>query len=144
MVPKELTSRLQTSGLDVVMASSGIQAFWSALKIKPDAIVTDYYMAGGDGHYLLSRIKSTPRDHEHPSHRLLRENRRRPRESADRTRATRPRAGRGFFSPNLFLSSGCWTRYGETPVSPSSGPPVRRSRLRATRLLARVLSRTHS
>ena len=36
------------------------RAFWLALKIKPDAIVTDYYMAGGDGHYLLSRIKSTP------------------------------------------------------------------------------------
>ncbi|ODS01861.1 hypothetical protein AUC71_02910 [Methyloceanibacter marginalis] len=60
IVLKELTSRLQKSGLDVVTASSGIQGFWLALKIKPDAIVTDYYMAGGDGHYLLSRIKSTP------------------------------------------------------------------------------------
>ena len=30
------------------------------LKEKPDAIFTDYYMAGGDGHYLLSWIKSTP------------------------------------------------------------------------------------
>jgi len=60
VVLKELTSRLQKSGLDVVTASSGMQAFWLALKIKPDAVVTDYYMPGGDGHYLLSRIKSTP------------------------------------------------------------------------------------
>lgn len=60
VILKELTSRLQKSGLDVVTASNGMQAFWLALKIKPDAIVTDYYMAGGDGHYLLSRIKSTP------------------------------------------------------------------------------------
>ena len=32
----------------------------SLSKEKPDAIFTDYYMAGGDGHYLLSWIKSTP------------------------------------------------------------------------------------
>ena len=60
MVLKELTSRLQTSGLDVVMASSGIQAFWSALKIKPDAIVTDYYMAGGDGQLPLEPHQEYP------------------------------------------------------------------------------------
>jgi len=60
VILKELTSRLQKSGLDVVTASNGMQAFWLALKIKPNAIVTDYYMAGGDGLYLLNRIKNTP------------------------------------------------------------------------------------
>jgi CheY-like chemotaxis protein len=60
VVLKGLTSRLEKAGLRIVTASSGMQAFWLALKERPDAIVTDYYMAGGDGHYLLSRIKSTP------------------------------------------------------------------------------------
>lgn len=59
VVLKELTSRLEKSGVEVVAASSGMQAFWLALKLKPDAVVTDYHMPGGDGHYLLSRIKST-------------------------------------------------------------------------------------
>ena len=60
VVLKALMSRLQKSGVEVLTASSGMQAFWLALKNRPDAIVTDYYMAGGDGHYLLNRIKSTP------------------------------------------------------------------------------------
>jgi CheY-like chemotaxis protein len=60
VILKGLTSRLAKYGIEAVTASNGMQAFWMALREKPDAIFTDYYMAGGDGHYLLSRIKSTP------------------------------------------------------------------------------------
>ena len=60
IILKEVTSRLAKYGIEVVTASNGMQGFWMALKEKPDAICTDYYMAGGDGHYLLNRIKSTP------------------------------------------------------------------------------------
>ena len=55
-----LKSRLAKYGIEAATASNGMQAFWMALRENPDAIFTDYYMAGGDGHYLLSRIKSTP------------------------------------------------------------------------------------
>ena len=60
IILKGLTSRLAKYGIEAVTASNGMQGFWMALKEKPDAILTDYYMAGGDGHYLLNRIKSTP------------------------------------------------------------------------------------
>jgi len=60
IILKGLTSRLAKYGIKAVTASNGMQGFWMALKEKPDAILTDYYMAGGDGHYLLNRIKSTP------------------------------------------------------------------------------------
>ena len=36
-----------------------MQGFWLALREQPDIIFTDYFMAGGDGRYLLGRIKST-------------------------------------------------------------------------------------
>ena len=42
-----------------------------ALRDNPDAIFTDYYMAGGDGHYLLHRFKSTPATKHIPVNRLL-------------------------------------------------------------------------
>jgi len=60
IILKGLSSRLAKFGIEVVTASNGMQGFWMAIKETPDAILTDYYMAGGDGHYLLSRIKSTP------------------------------------------------------------------------------------
>jgi CheY-like chemotaxis protein len=60
IILRELTSRLAKYGIKAVTASNGMQGFWMALKEKPVAIFTDYYMAGGDGHYLLNRIKSTP------------------------------------------------------------------------------------
>ena len=60
VILRGLTSRLAKYGIEAVTASNGMQGFWMALKEKPDAILTDYYMAGGDGNYLLNRIKSTP------------------------------------------------------------------------------------
>ena len=53
IILKGLTSRLAKYGIEAVTASNGMQGFWMALEEKPDAILTDYYMAGGDGHYLF-------------------------------------------------------------------------------------------
>lgn len=55
-----LVQTLQKYQLDVISASSGVQGFLVALKTQPDLIVTSYDMEHGSGHYLLSRIKSTP------------------------------------------------------------------------------------
>ena len=74
---------------------------------------------GGDGLYLLSRIKSTPATMGIPvvvcSGKVS--------DARDRAPVERELRGRGqaadFFT-NLYLSKGCWTRYGDMPASPSS------------------------
>lgn len=55
-----LTQRLQKYQVNVIQASGGTQGFLLALRNKPDLIITDYNMEEGSGHYLLSRIKSSP------------------------------------------------------------------------------------
>jgi CheY-like chemotaxis protein len=57
---KTIASGFQKYQVETIVASNGMQGFWLALKEEPDVIFTDYHMSGGDGHYLLSRIKSTP------------------------------------------------------------------------------------
>ncbi|MGH6736895.1 MAG: response regulator [Methyloceanibacter sp.] len=59
-VLKALTSGLEKYELDIVQASSGMQGYWLTLKERPDLVITDHNMEQGSGHYLLSRIKSTP------------------------------------------------------------------------------------
>jgi CheY-like chemotaxis protein len=60
VVMKILAAALQSHGIATITARNGMQGFWLALKEKPDAIITDYHMPGGSGHYLLTRIKRTP------------------------------------------------------------------------------------
>ena len=60
LVLRMLASGLQQHGLEVLTALNGMQGFWLVLKNHPDIVVTDYNMLEGSGHYLLSRIKSTP------------------------------------------------------------------------------------
>ena len=60
VVLKSLVSALQKYDLEVIQAPSGMQGFWLTLRTQPDLVVTDYNMDQGSGHYLLSRIKSTP------------------------------------------------------------------------------------
>ncbi len=55
-----LAQRLQKYKLSVIEASGGTQGFLFALRAKPDLIVADYDMEEGSGHYLLSRVKSSP------------------------------------------------------------------------------------
>ena len=60
IVLKALTLMLQKYDVEVTQAPNGMQGFWLALKSQPNLVITDYNMDQGSGHYLLSRIKSTP------------------------------------------------------------------------------------
>ena len=56
---RALARRLTKSGADTLTASNGVDAYHIALREKPDAIIADYVMPEGGGHYLLWRLKST-------------------------------------------------------------------------------------
>lgn len=60
LVLKALSAMLQKYLVEVVQAPNGMQGFWLTLRTQPDLVITDYNMDQGSGHYLLSRIKSTP------------------------------------------------------------------------------------
>jgi CheY-like chemotaxis protein len=59
VIAKSIAAKLSRFGIETLSASNGMQGFWLALREQPDIIFTDYFMAGGDGRYLLGRIKST-------------------------------------------------------------------------------------
>ena len=52
-----LKRRLTQYGFEAITASGGREAFWLALRERPDAIVTDYDMPDGDGAQLLNLLK---------------------------------------------------------------------------------------
>ncbi len=56
-VTKALKRRLGELGIDAVTASGGREAFWLAVRERPDAIITDYDMPDGDGVQLLTLLK---------------------------------------------------------------------------------------
>lgn len=56
---RALERRLKKCGAETMIASNGIEAYRMALKELPDAIIADYVMPEGGGHYLLWRLKST-------------------------------------------------------------------------------------
>lgn len=56
---RALERRLKKCGADTMIASNGIEAYRMAIKELPDAIIADYIMPEGGGHYLLWRLKST-------------------------------------------------------------------------------------
>jgi CheY-like chemotaxis protein len=60
VVLKSMTSTLQMYDLELIHAPNGMQGYWLTLRTQPDLVMTDYNMDQGSGHYLLSRIKSTP------------------------------------------------------------------------------------
>ena len=60
LVLKALTAMLQKYEVEIVQAPNGMQGFWLTLRSQPHSVITDYNMDQGSGHYLLSRIKSTP------------------------------------------------------------------------------------
>jgi CheY-like chemotaxis protein len=60
VVLKSMTSTLQMYDLELIHAPNGMQGYWLTLRMQPDLVMTDYNMEQGSGHYLLSRIKSTP------------------------------------------------------------------------------------
>jgi CheY-like chemotaxis protein len=57
---RALEQRLRKCGAEVSRASNGVDGFRIAARERPDAIVADYVMPDGGGHYLLWRLRSTP------------------------------------------------------------------------------------
>ena len=55
-----LRLRLRACGLDVLTATSAMQALWIAMKEMPDVVVTDYRMPEGSGEYLIGRLRAVP------------------------------------------------------------------------------------
>jgi CheY-like chemotaxis protein len=56
---RALARRLSKCGAETLVASNGLEAFRLAVKERPNAIIADYAMPEGGGHYLLWRLKST-------------------------------------------------------------------------------------
>ncbi len=54
-----LARRLSKCGAETIIASNGVEAYRLAVRERPDAIIADYVMPDGGGHYLLWRLKST-------------------------------------------------------------------------------------
>lgn len=49
--------RLKASGYDVLCANDGFQAISAASKEKPDLILLDIGLPGGDGHVVMERLQ---------------------------------------------------------------------------------------
>ena len=56
---RALARRLNKTGAQTLTASNGVEAYRIAMRERPDAIIADYVMPEGGGHYLLWRLKST-------------------------------------------------------------------------------------
>ena len=54
---KALQIRLGAAGYETIWASDGLQAVAAARREKPDAIVLDLGLPGGDGYQVLQRLK---------------------------------------------------------------------------------------
>lgn len=57
---KALHLRLRAAGYEVVSAQDGMTATQMAVKLKPDLIILDIGMPGGDGHVVGRRLRSNP------------------------------------------------------------------------------------
>ena len=55
-----LRMRLRACGINVLTATSAMQALWIAMKEMPDIVITDYRMPEGSGEYLIGRLKAVP------------------------------------------------------------------------------------
>ena len=57
---KAMSHRLRAGGYDVISAHDGLGATQMAIRMKPDAIILDIGMPGGDGHTVFERLKAHP------------------------------------------------------------------------------------
>lgn len=57
-ITKGIQTRLKVFGVECFRAFTGMQGYGIALKERPDVIVIDFNMPGGDGNYILGRLKS--------------------------------------------------------------------------------------
>jgi DNA-binding response OmpR family regulator len=61
-----LTNLLKKRGLGVTVAYDGLQAWSTALRIKPDAILLDIHMPAGTGFEVLRKLKSSTKTSQIP------------------------------------------------------------------------------
>lgn len=54
---KALQIRLGAAGFDVIWAADGLQAVAAARRERPDVIILDLGLPGGDGYQVLQRLK---------------------------------------------------------------------------------------
>jgi two-component system KDP operon response regulator KdpE len=57
-VLRAMSIRLKASGYNLSVASDGISAIGTARRLKPDLIVLDIGLPGGDGFVVMERLKS--------------------------------------------------------------------------------------
>lgn len=61
-----LTNLLKKRGFGVTVAYDGLQAWSTALRMKPDAILLDIHMPAGTGFEVLRKLKSSTKTSEIP------------------------------------------------------------------------------
>jgi DNA-binding response OmpR family regulator len=61
------------SGLEIVHAFNGVEAFSAALRERPDAIITDYIMPEGSGDYLLVKLQNSDLTPQYSGNRCFRD-----------------------------------------------------------------------
>ena len=65
---RALERRLKKCGAETMIASNGVEAYRMATKELPDAIIADYVMPEGGGHYLLVAAEEHRVHEAHPGH----------------------------------------------------------------------------
>jgi DNA-binding response OmpR family regulator len=55
-----MRTTLDQDGYEVATASDGIRGYDMALFMKPDVIITDIHLPGGDGIHVVRRVRDTP------------------------------------------------------------------------------------
>ena len=61
-----LTNLLKKRGFGVTVAYDGLQAWSTALRLKPDAILLDIHMPAGSGFEVLRKLKSSTKTSQIP------------------------------------------------------------------------------
>lgn len=57
---RALQIRLESQGMRVIRAGSGMRGYWTAARERPDAIITDYLMPDGLGNHVIRRLRENP------------------------------------------------------------------------------------
>lgn len=62
-----LEFKFRTAGFQVITSNNGVQAYELTCEHRPDLVITDYQMPGGDGLELCTRLRENPETSEIPA-----------------------------------------------------------------------------